>query len=293
MKILIIGYKGYVGSGLYRYFNEHCEVLGWGKKEDICNLSKDFLLKEKIDVIINCATFMERNKENFLARSNTFQVNIEGMTNLVKQLEGTRIKLIYISTKDVFGLIFKKDNIIELDEHYKLPHFVSDDCSFNPTTAYGKSKLIGEYIAETHPFHNIIRLSTCYTDFDHYRGHWIPNLIKSINTKSQITLSNKGKQLRAPLHVDDLGGLIQLILESKKNKLKLNADGGKKNLYSLIQIVKFFNSTVKINFENGDDYGFAFTNYLAKNLIGWKPKILIKDKLDLISKNVQNKVSAI
>ena len=66
----------------------------------------ELLLKKNIDVVINCATVMDRVKSTFSTNSLTYKVNISGMEILVTQLRDTDIKLIYISTKDDYGNIF-------------------------------------------------------------------------------------------------------------------------------------------------------------------------------------------
>ena len=49
---------------------------------------------------------MDRVNSVYTINSLTYEVNINGIKNLVTLLKGTEIKLIYISTKDVYGNIF-------------------------------------------------------------------------------------------------------------------------------------------------------------------------------------------
>ena len=56
-----------------------------------------------------------------------------------------------------------------------------------------------------------------------------------LKSNSDISLTNKGKQVRDLLHVNDLGELICTILKSNKSGYKINAGGGKKNIYSILQ----------------------------------------------------------
>ena len=292
MKILIVGYQGYVGSGLYKYLSKEHDVIGWGKNDNILSLNNKLFAKENIEVIVNCATVMDRVESTFLTDSLTYKVNISGMRHLVTELKDTEIKLIYISTKDVYGNVFNKSNIIETDKYYRLPYFVDHDHPFCPQTAYGKSKLIGEYLAECHPNHIIIRLSSCYTDFDHYRGHWVPNLIKSLISGSSINLTNKGKQVRDLLHVNDLGRLIDIILKSAKKGLKINAGGERKNILSILQFLDLIDSNSNISNLQGNDYGFVFSNKAAKEEFSWEPKIIFKERLPIIKNNLVKGISA-
>jgi len=293
MRILIIGYRGYVGAGLYKYLSKDYKLFGWGRNDDILNINNKFLIKNDIDVIINCATVMSRTESAFSIDSSTYNVNIAGMENLINQIKDTDIKLIYISTKDIYGKIFHKTNVIENDKYYKLPYFVDDDHPVNPQTAYAKSKLIGEYLTECHNNYCIIRLSSCYTDFDHYRGHWVPNLIKSLISNTEIKLTNKGKQVRDLLHVNDLGSIVDLIIKNNKTKIKFGLGGGKKNIYSILDFIKLINSNSQFSYLDGDDFGFIFSNKTVKKEFNWEPKILFEDRLPIIIDNLSKGINAI
>ena len=39
MKILIVGYQGYIGSGLYKYLSREHDVIGWGKSDNILSIN--------------------------------------------------------------------------------------------------------------------------------------------------------------------------------------------------------------------------------------------------------------
>lgn len=60
-KILITGYKGFIGNNLYNYLKEfrqnECEVIGIGREVDLFDPEnvKSFLLKHDFDIIIHCA----------------------------------------------------------------------------------------------------------------------------------------------------------------------------------------------------------------------------------------------
>jgi len=292
MKILIIGHQGYVGSGLFKYLSMNHEVMGWSRKDNILNITNQYLLKNNFDVVINCATVMDRTGTYFDTESLTYEVNIKGMESLVSNMKNTGIKLIFISTKDVYGNVFTKSDVVEKEFYYKLPYYVNDNHSFSPVSAYGKSKLIGEYITEGYSDYTIIRLSSCYTDFDHYRGHWVPNIIKLLISGSDVQLTNKGKQVRDLLHVDDLGLLINKVLKSNKKRMKVNAGGGKINIYSILQFIKLINSTSNITMSPGEDYGFVFSNESAKLEYEWEPLISFEDKLTCIKDNLIDGVFA-
>ncbi len=293
MRILLIGYEGYVGSGLFRYLSNKNEVVGWGRKDNILNLKAHTLKDLQISAVINCGVIMDRVSTNFVAESPSDRVNVIGMRTLISALKGSEIKLIHISTKDVFGNVYFKSDVEEDVDEFT-PHFLIDDSQpFSPETIYGKTKLMAEYIAESHPLTTVIRLSSCYTDFDHDRAHWIPNIINSLLLKNPVTVTNKGKQVRDILHVNDLGRLIINIIESEEIGEKINVGGGPDNVFSLLQIIKMVDPNAKIIESEGDDYGFAFNNRLVTELFKWNPKILFKENLSVLKGNLIKREKAI
>ena len=286
MRILLIGYEGYVGSGLFRYLSNKNEVVGWGRKDNILNLKAHTLKDLQISAVINCGVIMDRVSPNFVTESPSDRVNVIGMRSLISAIKDSEIKLIHISTKDVFGNVYSKSDVEESVDVFT-PHFLIDDSQpFSPETIYGKTKLMAEYIAESHPLTNVIRLSSCYTDFDHHRGHWIPNIIKSLLKKNPVTITNKGKQVRDILHVNDLGQLIIKIIESDKFGEKINIGGGPDNLFSVLQIINMVDLNAKIIEAEGNDYGFAFNNRLVMELFNWTPKILFEENLSVLKENL-------
>jgi len=292
MNILLIGHSGYVGSGLFRYLSYKHKVIGWGRKEDIQYIGTPGLKKLGISVVINCAAIIDRITSNYIIDSPSDLVNVIGMRKLVSALEDTDIKLIYISTKDVYGSVYSKKDVNEDDYSYKLKYLVDDNQPFSPESIYGKSKLIGEFLAESYRLSTVIRLSTCYTDYDHYRGHWIPNVIKSLQKKNQVVITNKGKQTRDILHVDDLGRLIEIVIESSQNGNKINAGGGPDNIISLLQMIHLVDNNAETINADGSDYGFAFNNRLAEELYKWRPNILFSERLETIKENLFKGISA-
>ncbi|MBF0289207.1 MAG: NAD-dependent epimerase/dehydratase family protein [SAR324 cluster bacterium] len=290
MNILLTGHEGYVGVGLFNYLSTNHSVTGWGRKQDILSITPEILKKQQITAVVNCATVMDRISPNFVLNSESDRVNIEGMKPLVRAVQELNIPLIHISTKDVFGDCFSCEDVKETPEGFRPKFLVDDNQPFSPQTIYAKTKLISEFITETHSKSVVIRLSSCYTDFDHHRGNWIVNIIKTLFKGESPRVTNTGRQFRDLLHVHDLGILIEQILESKKYGVKINAGGGVDNIYSILQIIRMILPSARIAEIDGGDYGFAFNNRLANECYHWHPKILFKERLPLIKKNIQEHI---
>jgi len=286
LRILLIGHEGYVGAGLFYYLSQHHQVIGWGRQQDIHHLNASILEKLKITAVVNCAAIIERTTSNFIIDSDSDQVNVGGIRALVSALADKDIKLIHISTKDVFGNVYTPTDVEEEQDCYKPKFLVDDSQPFAPQTIYAKTKLISEFIVESHPQTVVIRLSSCYTDFDHYRGSWVVNIIKTLLQKKPVTVTNTGKQFRDLLNANDLGRLIERVLESEHHGIKINAGGGSDNIFSILQVIRMLNPSAEIIETDGGDYGFAFNNRLASELFGWKPQISFASRVPVIRENI-------
>jgi len=302
LKILLIGHQGYVGAGLFRYLGTHHQVVGWDREDDVCSLNTSIIKGLKVAAVVNCAAVINRASANFALDSDSDRVNVGGTRALVSALNGTDIKLIQISTKDVFGNVYSRSDVDEEQYSYKPKFLVDDSQPFAPETIYGKTKLMGEFVAESHPQTVVIRLSTCYTDFDHHRGSWAVKIMKALLQGKPVTVTNTGKQFRDPLNADDLGRLIDLILESDRYDVKINAGGGALesdrydvkinagggagNILSILEFIRMLNPDAEIIKTAGSDYGFAFNNRLAGELFGWKPRILFASRIPVIRENI-------
>lgn len=287
MNLVLIGHRGYIGIGLNHYLQKNHNVIGWDKEEDIHKLTLDFLEKNKIDAIINLAVIDARGSLNYQINTVTEHVTVNGARHLANILSGSEISWFQLSTREVFGPVYGPDDVVLSDSGYRPKFLVSEDFPFAPTNFYGKSKLVAEFISESHEKTNIIRLTTGYTDFDNPIGGWIKGLVNGVVNNGEVTLARGGLQFRDPLHTDDLGRLIEKLFENKIYGQKINAGGGPENLLSLNEFVKLVDPKVKVISADGGDYGFAFEISKAFKLVGWKPQVLLRDKVPVISENIR------
>jgi len=288
MKILLIGHKGYVGSGLFRYLIRSHQVTGWSRKDNILSITLSKLKELKIDAVVNCSTIMDRTNANYIVGSPSEQVNVDGVRTLVNALKGTDIRLIHISTKDVFGNVYSENDVIEEKYRYLPKFLVNDNQAFAPETIYAKTKLVGEFLIESHPLATVIRLSSCYTDYYHPRGSWIVKIIEALLKNKPITVTKEGKQFRDLLNAEDLGEIIEQVLNSNKFGTKINVGGGTENTFSILEVIRMVSENAKIEYVSGGDFGFAFNNHSAKDLYGWQPSIKFTDRFDNICENILN-----
>ena len=287
MNILLIGHEGYLGHGLLTYLSTKHKVIGWDKKENIFNLDASILAKENIELVINLSVMADRGSKPYQTDTPTENVNVMGAYHLARILKGSDITWIQFSTREVLGPVYGSEDVFQTPVGLRPKFLVDETQPYAPINFYGKSKIMAEFISESHPNSAVIRLTTGYTDFNHHGANWVLGLIRSIVKGDPVGLTRGGEQFRDPLHTDDLGSLIELIHQNKAFGEKYHAGGGEENLISLKEFVLIADSQIKINSVEGGDWGFAFNNKKANTLTGWNPKKSIREVIPVIVQNVR------
>lgn len=287
-KILLIGHEGYLGRGLHEYFRrrQH-EVIGWDVKEDLFTLNAALLARKGIEMLVNLSVVVDRQSKQFKMDTPSDHVNVAGARHLANILKGSEITWIQMSTREVLGPVYTKNDVIETEAGYRPKFLVHEDYPYVPLNFYAKSKIMAEFISETHPYSDVIRLTTCYTDYDHPGGSYVTALSRSVTQGKPVTLTQGGLQFRDPLHSDDLGHLMELLHEKKVYGERFHAGGGEDNLISLLEFVRRLDSAVKVEQAPGGDYGIAFDVSKGLKLAGWKPQVRFRDKIPVIADNVR------
>lgn len=288
MNILLIGHRGYLGKSLHGFFHPNHHVVGWDVQEDLFQLTPQIVANENIELVINLAVAADRKSPTFQDGELTDRINVGGARHLVKILKNTQIPWIQMSTREVLGPIYTESDVTRDAAGYHPKFLVGENAPYLPPNFYGKSKIMAEFISESHPYSNVIRLTTCYTDFDHPAGNWVVSLVKSAVQKRPVTLTQGGWQFRDPLHVDDLGSLMLALVEKGVCLEKIHAGGGKENLISLREFVQRVDPAVSMTEATGGDFGFAFDITKATALTGWVPKIQVRDRIPVIAENIRN-----
>tara|TARA_Y100001958_G_C21202219_1_gene528721 strand:+ start:49 stop:948 length:900 start_codon:yes stop_codon:yes gene_type:complete len=200
--ILVTGSSGQLGKELSFIIKKHEEsnkekkFLFLNKNQlDISNYKNthEFIKDNDINLVVNCAAYT--NVE--LAESNIeecFNVNYEGVKNLVNALERNQGSLIHISTDYVFN---GKGNI---------PY--SENNSVSPINMYGKSKADGEnaIITSSIPF-VIIRTSWLYSRFGQ---NFMKLVINKLDSGEELNII--GDQVGSPTNAHDLASYILKVI---------------------------------------------------------------------------------
>jgi len=276
VRALLTGNQGYLGSRIEKVLGSRgVEVLGWSREQDVFSLTRDRIQTLGVDCILHFAAVMERNDSVLDLNGPSFQINSAATQHLIDQISGSSVYIIYMSTKDVYGEPFSAEQVVESATKFTLPHSLEESYRVQPITPYAKSKLIGEWFLKKHPLHAVIRLSTCYTDEDFPRGNWILNLIKAKYLQKPITITGKGKQMRDPLHVDDLADLLMKIMITRPERELIHAGGGKANVISILDYLTCIGVTQFNLLDKGPEFGFDLSIERAQSKYEWIPKISV------------------
>jgi nucleoside-diphosphate-sugar epimerase len=301
LKFLITGHEGYIGSALVRFFKaQGHSVFGWGRRDDLLLLDKTHLQKIAPDFVVNCAASMDRAGTGSAHGTLDEKVNVHGVEQIVKALQGSSTGFFHFSTKDVFGPVFKSDDIIEDSTRYRPRRLVSDLQSLKPQTVYAKTKLEGERRARSYAKTNVFRLTSGYTSFYHPRGSWVTRFIESLSEGKKITLHGGGKQLRDLVHADDLGELILAAIRSDRWGQTLTTGGGLENAFSVLEVAELICKNVNadpslIELEtrpSSGDYGFVADNRFAKEYFDWQPRRRFEIEICEMIQNIHSRREA-
>ena len=307
-KVIVTGGSGFIGSNLVKYllkkkyFVINIDSLKYSANPyNTKNLSKNknyiffkldlnnknkiskILKKYKPDGIFNLAaeTHVDRSIDT---PYNFIHSNILGTYNLLESILASKkkIKLIHISTDEVYGDIIKGRS----DEKYP----------YNPSSPYSSTKASADHLVKayikTYKIPAII--SNCCNNYgpNQFPEKLIPKLIYNIIKNKPLPIYGKGKNSREWMHVHDHCEALLLIFLKGKIGENYNIGSGinLKNIdiaKKLLKIAKNkylnINGNVKIKFVKdrpGHDIRYALNNNKIKRKLGWKSKITLEKGLD-------------
>ncbi len=280
MKILITGGAGFIGKYLANQLCSEHEVTiidNFYRKNDITLSEKVKVVEQDImedfeelisqnDIIYHLAAIsqvMTSIKDPEL----TYKVNIEATKNIVASCTKHNKKLIFASSREVYGT------------QEELP--VKLNAELNPENPYAASKLTGEALIKAYGKsfdldYNIVRMSNVYGKGDY--GRVIPNFINMFKNNQDVELYGSEKIIDF-VHIDDV---VDAFVKLKENSgLTLNIGSGiqtsLKDLAKLIKELTNSNSTINIVDERQGEVGkFCADISETKTKLTWEPKISLR-----------------
>jgi len=283
MKILITGGAGFIGKYLAnRLCSEHEVTIidNFYRKNNIelnnqvkiieQDITKDIeeLISQK-DVIYHLAA-ISQVMTSIEDPELTYKVNIEATKNIVAACAKHNKKLIFASSREVYGT------------QRELP--VKLNAELNPENPYAASKLAGEALIKSYGksynlSYNIVRMSNVYGIGDVERV--IPMFIDMFKKNKEVELYGSEKIIDFVYIKDIVNAFVKL---KDKEGLTLNLGSGVKTtlveLANLIKELTNSNSNINISSERQGEVGkFQADISETKTKLDWKPKTTLREGL--------------
>jgi dTDP-glucose 4,6-dehydratase len=295
-KIIVTGGLGFIGSNLINILKDKHFIINIDKvsyasnfknidlniknykfyKQDINNkiFIKNILEKYNPSIIFNLAA--ETHVDRSIDGPKSFiDSNILGVFNLLESIRNykKKIKLIHISTDEVYGDIKKNRKSKEYD-------------SYNPSSPYSASKASGDLLIRSYirTYKIPAIITNCCNNFgpNQYPEKLIPTIIYSILNGKPIPIYGKGKNIREWIYVKD--HCDALFNVAQKGIIGENYNIGSGTILNNIQIVKRIisvfkkmnhnqNIISKINLVKdrpGHDFRYCLDSSKIKNKLKWK-----------------------
>ncbi|MDI6886349.1 MAG: SDR family NAD(P)-dependent oxidoreductase [archaeon] len=285
MKILITGGAGFIGHHLANRLAEHHTVTvvvydnlytGDSKrlnsdiefvKGDVTDFTHLSKVSRDVDVIYHLAA-ISRVLESVNHPRLCFDTNVTGTFNVVEVAREHGCKIIYTSSREVYG-----------DAQY-LP--VDEEHPLNPKNPYGASKLTAEHIiramAATYEMqYVIIRLANVYGKGDFSRV--IPTFLHNIKESKDLVIYGSPSKIIDFIHVNDAVNALIACLDVNAQIMNIGSGVGT-TLGELANIFVAFNPLTKLRIVEGNACEvdrFIADIEKAKNHIKFKPTINLRD----------------
>ena len=305
--ILVTGGLGFIGSNLVRKLVKKNNVIIIDKNSYSANInnldglskknlkifkfsieSKNKLLKilekYKPKAIFHLAaeTHVDRSIES---PSNFINSNIFGTFSILEALKkyykkNKNIKLIYISTDEVYGDIAGKKASKENDPYI-------------PSSPYAASKASADHLVSAYfrTYKLPVIITNCCNNYGprQFPEKLIPKLILNILDGKKLPIYGKGLNEREWIHVDDHNEALIKIF--KKGKVGHRYNIGSGEVLTNIKIAKFLLKIFKENFNiskskiifvkdrPGHDLRYALNSNKLKKELNWKKKFNIENGL--------------
>lgn len=255
------------------YFNRSSKVMNWIFDIGDYNLIKD--LFKDIDVVFHLAAEsriqIATNNPTLAAKTNT-----TGTCNVLQAArEAGCDRVIYSSTSSAYG---KNDSI-------SLKETMPNDC-LNP---YSVTKVAGEELCKMYTklfgFKTItLRYFNVYGDRQPLKGQYAPVIGLFLKQKEQgkkMTIVGDGLQTRDFTNIKDVVEANMLAMNVKEGFGEIFNIGTGKS-YAILDLIKMIGGSYKhIPERIGESKHTRANNSKAKKILGWTPKLSLKDYLKL------------
>jgi GDP-D-mannose 3',5'-epimerase len=325
-KILVTGGAGMIGSNLVKrlvalghevkvidnLWRGKLEYLHDDQGKPVIDLEKDFFnrdltqpgmcddLLNEIDYVYHLADVVAGVEYVFNNQVSVFHQNLLINTNVIASVKRHSIKgYIYVGTACSFPASLQSG----VDAQ---PLKEDDQYPASPESAYGWSKLMGEYEALLMEEENGIPVSVLVLhnvygapcDYGEEKSQVIPSLIRKavFAPEAPYVVWGSGSQGRAFVHIDDV--VNALILTKDKGLGKGTIQIGPDVCVSIMEIaetiVAISDKEINIEYDTSKpegDKGRCANYNKAKNILGWEPCVSLEEGLTGLYKWIESKIA--
>ena len=309
-KIIVTGGYGFIGSNLIKYFlkknyfvinidklsysSNRYNLIDISKKKNYIFIKSDIGNKKKIlrvlkkykpSIIFNLAaeTHVDRSIDGpkaFIDNNINSTFNLLEALRFYNKFSHKKIKLIHISTDEVYGDILNKK--LRANEKFQ----------YQPSSPYSASKASSDHLVKAYyrTYNLPVIISNCSNNYGPNQNpeKLIPKIIFNILNNLPVPIYGKGVNSREWLHVEDHCRALEII--SKRGEIGENYNIGSGINLSNINLIKIIIKIMKKKSNNkaiihfvkdrpGHDLRYAINSLKIRKKFKWKPKIKLTDGL--------------
>ncbi|MCX5884671.1 MAG: NAD-dependent epimerase/dehydratase family protein [Proteobacteria bacterium] len=284
MKVLVTGGSGFIGSHVVDKLRDKgvdvriydmimptfCKNIEYYQGSILDDMTLGMAM-HGIDAIFHLAAVADV-KDVFESPHYSEAINVRGTINILEAARRSKIRVIYGSTTWVYSDTQGK----KVDESTPLQA---------PFHLYTATKLAGEYYCKN--YSNLYGIETTILRYGipygprARDGAVVPIFVGKALKGEPLTIAGDGSQFRKFVYVEDLAEGNVLALKSiAKNKI-YNLDGNEQvSIRQIAETIQKLIGDVKIEYipaRTGDFSGKEISSELAKNELGWEPKVRFEE----------------
>jgi len=255
MKILLVGGFGFIGRALIKKISQNYELIIFShKKEKNLRNFPDLMMevgdittneiqhvckKYKPEVVIHLAAFtgIEKCEDD---PYQAFHVNVYGTFNVIQACIESKSKLIYLSSREVYGETTNRDS--------------KETVPLKPKNIYGLTKMLGEQLIKNAAIQNdlnymILRITNVYGP----GGTTGANKIIFDSVQKRKILIHGGNQLVNLVYVDDVVEVIRKMIQFFPKSSEILNIGSRYNLSIkefVDKLIPILDNRVEIEFQS-------------------------------------------
>ena len=300
MKVLVTGGAGFIGSHIAEYLVQRgddvtvLDNFNTGKKDNLAKINdkinfvngdiRDYKLLEKLVNDTN-GVFHEAAlasvQQSFSMKDEYFDVNVNGIENILKLGKEYGFKIVYASSSSVYG------------NPVKIP--IKEDDERKPINPYAQTKLEGEYLAKKYSEIGVSVIGLRYFNVfgarqsAEYAGV-IKLFLEKIKQEMPPKINGDGLQTRDFVHIDDVVKANILAMDVDIKHEFFNVGTG--NSISILDLANLVINASGLSLEpiheqelSGDVRATQADTTLIRKLLNWEPKMRLDDWLTKIISN--------